>query len=199
MDWITLCLALCMGISLSAACGLRVFMPLFALAVAARWGGLPVTDSLAWVQTDAALICLGSATLIELLGYYIPVVDHALDAIQTPLALVAGVLVMGGVLDAMPDYLQWGLGVIGGAGVSGVVKLTSNALRLASTATTGGLGNNILATSENVLASVGSVLALIVPVLALLGFVALALLAWGIVRRLRRRRSAAVTSAAAGA
>ncbi len=190
MDWISLCLALCMGLSLSAACGLRVFMPLFALAVAVRWGGLPVTDSLAWVQSDAALICLGSATLIELLGYYFPVIDNALDTIQTPLALVAGVLVMGGMLDAMPDYLQWGVGVIGGAGVSGAVKLTANAVRLLSTATTGGVGNGLFATLENVLAFIGAVLALIVPVLALLGFIVLAIIAWRLLRRLRRRRAA---------
>ncbi len=190
MDWITLCLALCMGLSLSAACGLRVFMPLFVLAAAARWCSLPVTDSLAWVQTDAALICLGTATVIELLGYYIPLVDNALDTIQTPLALAAGIVVMGGMMDGLPDYLQWGIGTIGGAGVAGAVKLGSNALRLASTATTGGLGNGIFATLENILAATGTVLALIVPVLALLGFIALVALVWLSVRRLRRRETA---------
>ncbi len=195
MDWMTLCLALCMGLSLSAACGLRVFMPLFALAVAVRWGGLPVTDSLAWVQEDAALICLGSAMLIELLGYYIPFVDNVLDTVQTPLALAAGVCVMGGMMDGLPDYLQWGVGAIGGAGAAGGVKLATNALRLASSATTGGAGNGILATLENILAVVGTVLAIIVPVLALLGLVVLIAIAWYVVNRLSRRRAAASAAA----
>ncbi len=193
MDWISLTLALCMGIALSAACGLRVFLPLLVLAVGCRWGGVPLAEEMAWLYSDAALTCLAAATLLELLAYYIPWVDNALDTIQTPLALVAGTLVMSGLLAGQPDWLQWGVGVIGGAGTAGIVQTLTSALRLGSSATTGGLGNWILSTLENILAFVGSLLALMAPVLALFGVLLLLVVVYRLCRRLRRRREAAST------
>ena len=97
---------------------------------------------------------------------------------------------MGGVLAGQPDWLQWGVGVIGGAGSAGVVQLLTSGLRLGSTATTGGLGNWILATLENILAFLGSLLALIAPVLAVLGLALALFIAWRISRRRLRSRSA---------
>ncbi len=83
MDWISLTLALCMGIALSAACGLRVFLPLLVLACASRWCNVPISAELAWLHGDAALLCLAAATVLETLAYYIPWLDNALDTIQT--------------------------------------------------------------------------------------------------------------------
>ncbi len=188
MDWISLSLALCMGIALSAACGLRVFMPLLVLAVGCRWFGVPMAQEMVWLHSDAALLCLAVATVLEFLGYYIPVVDNSLDALQTPLALVAGILVMSGVLVGQPDWLQWGVGVIGGAGIAGGVQTLTAALRLGSTATTGGVGNPLLSTAENILAFVGAVLALVAPLLAVLGLALLVFVVCRLVRRIRCRR-----------
>ncbi len=188
MDWISLLLALCMGIALSAVCGLRVFLPLLLLALACRWGGVPLAEELRWLYSDAALLCLSAATLLEILAYYIPLVDNVLDAIQTPLALIAGALVMSGLLAEQPDWLQWGVGIVGGAGSAGAVQMLTSTLRLGSTATTGGLGNPLLSTVENILAFLGSLLALFAPVLALLGLLLLGWLALRLARRLRRRR-----------
>ncbi len=188
MDWISLLLALCMGIALSAVCGLRVFLPLLLLALACRWGGVPLAEELRWLYSDAALLCLSAATLLEILAYYIPLVDNVLDAIQTPLALIAGALVMSGLLAEQPDWLQWGVGIVGGAGSAGAVQMLTSTQRLGSTATTGGLGNPLLSTVENILAFLGSLLALFAPVLALLGLLLLGWLALRLARRLRRRR-----------
>ncbi len=187
MDWISLTLALCMGIALSAACGLRVFLPLLMLALAGRWGLAPLPEGMPWLYSNAALICLAAATTIELAGYYIPVVDNALDAIQAPLTLVAGVLVMSGMLAEQPDWLQWGVGIIGGAGTAGAVRGLTGALRLGSTAGTAGFGNWILATLENICAFVGALLALFAPLFAVLGLLLLGYAALRLVRRLRRR------------
>ncbi len=193
MDWISLTLALCMGIALSAACGLRVFLPLLVLAVGCRWGGVPLADNMAWLYSDAALICLAVATLLELLAYYIPWVDNALDAVQTPLALVAGTLVMSGLLAEQPGWLQWGVGVIGGAGTAGIVQTLTSALRLGSSATTGGLGNWILASLENSLAFAGSLLAIVAPVFAFFGVLLLFVFVVRFWHRRFRRREAAPT------
>ncbi len=185
MDWISLTLALCMGIALSAACGLRAFLPMLVLAVGCRWCGVPLASDVAWLASDAALLCLALATVLELLAYYIPWLDNALDTLQAPLALVAGALVMGGVLAEQPDWLQWGAAVVGGAGSAGAVKGITSALRLGSSVTTGGFANGLFSTLENIFAFAGAVLALVAPVVAALG---LALVVFLALRLCRRRR-----------
>lgn len=186
MDYLQLILALCLGVSLSALCGFRVFVPLLAVALGVRFTGLSVNESLAWVGSDVALVCLSVATVVEMLAYYIPWVDHALDAVSGPLALVAGAVVATGMLPEMPAFAQWGLGIIAGAGSAGAVQMSTTAARGVSTATTGGLGNFIIATAENGASILGSLVALIVsPVIVLIG---VGLLVWLVMRALRRLR-----------
>ena len=194
MDYAQLALALCMGIALSAACGFRVFVPLLAVSLAARHAGLEVGDTLAWVRTDAAFICLAAATVVEVLAYYIPLLDHALDVINTPLAMVAGVLITCGLLPDMPEFARWGIGIVAGAGASGMVQLGTAALRGLSTGATATLGNPIISTVENGLSVIGSVLAIVLPVVAALGMMVMAWLVFKLIRRLRRRPQAASVS-----
>ena len=195
MDYINLILALCMGVSLSALCGFRVFVPLLAVALGVRFAGLGVNESLAWVGSDAALVCLAVATVVEMLAYYIPWVDNALDAVSGPLALVAGAVVATGLLPEMPAYAQWGLGIIAGAGSAGAVQLSTTAARGASTATTGGLGNFVVASAENGASILGSLVAIVVsPIIVLIGVGLLVWLVWRLLRRLSPKRPAAKTA-----
>ena len=78
-----------LGIGLAAATGFRVFLPLLIAALAARFGHLPLNDTFGWLATAPALFTLGSAAVLETLAYYIPGVDHALDVIASPVAVVA--------------------------------------------------------------------------------------------------------------
>ena len=186
MDYPQLILALCLGISLSALCGFRVFVPLLAVSLGVRFAGLSVNESFSWVGSDVALVCLSVATVVEMLAYYIPWVDNALDAVSGPLALVAGTVVAAGLLPEMPTFAQWGLGIIAGAGSAGAVQLSTTAVRGASTAATGGLGNFVVATVENGASILGSVVAIIVsPIIVLIG---VGLLMWLVVRLLRKLR-----------
>lgn len=195
MDYINLILALCMGVSLSALCGFRVFVPLLAVALGVRFAGLGVNESLAWVGSDAALVCLAVATVVEMLAYYIPWVDNALDAVSGPLALVAGAVVATGLLPEMPAYAQWGLGIIAGAGSAGAVQLSTTAARGASTATTGGLGNFVVASAENGASILGSLVAIVVsPIIVLIGVGLLVWLVWRLLRKLSPKRPAAKTA-----
>lgn len=189
MEICKIALALCMGIALAASCGFRVFVPLLVVSLAVKWGGVHVSDSLAWIGSDIAIWCLGTATLAELLGYYIPWVDNALDAITGPLALVAGTVIMSGMLPDLPAYMQWGIGIVGGAGAAGAVQASTTALRGTSTATTAGVGNFVVSTGENIMATVGSVLAVVAPILAVVGLVILIALVAMIVRKIRRRKN----------
>jgi len=79
--------------------------------------------------------------------------------------------------------------VVAGAGAAGITQAATALLRVKSTATTGGLGNPLVATTELGGSLLLSLLALLLPVLAV---ALLAVLIWGCfaVRRKLRRREA---------
>ena len=181
--------ALALGIGLSAACGFRVFIPFMVMSVAALTGRLDLAPDLAWIGTYPALIAFGVATVVEVLGYYIPWVDNALDAIATPLAIAAGVLASASVLGDASPVMRWGLAAISGGGAAGLVQTGTVAARATSSATTGGLGNFLVATGEAV-ASLGTTLvALAMPVLAVALVVLFGIVVLRLVLRRRRLRA----------
>ena len=54
-------LPIALGISLAAATGFRVFLPLLITGLAAREGYLPMTESMSWLATTPALLMLAVA------------------------------------------------------------------------------------------------------------------------------------------
>ena len=160
-------LSAALGIGLAAACGFRVFLPLLGLSLAARADWVPLSPELAWIGGTPALIALATATLLEILAYYIPAVDHLLDAVATPAAVLAGAIASAAVLPDLPPHLRWGIAIIAGGGVAGLVQGATVVTRLKSLAFTGGLGNPIVATLELMGAFVVTLLALFLPLLAL--------------------------------
>jgi len=161
---------------------MRVFLPLFVLGLASRAGLLPLADDFRWVASPAAPGALGVATVLEIGAYYIPWLDHALDAIASPVAVGAGVLATAALLGDADPFLRWALALLAGGGTAATVQATSVAARAASGASTLGLGNPLVSTMEWVGALVTSVASLFVAPL-----VVLALLA-GLVLLLRKRR-----------
>ncbi len=160
-------LALCLGVALSAACGFRIFIPPFALSLAANYGNLDLASQLNWLESPVATVTLGIATIIEILAYYIPVVDNLLDMIEIPTAIAFGTILTGANLGEVDPVLQWTLAVIAGGGTAGVIESATSITRLASTGVTGGMGNFLLATMEALSAAVLSILALTLPLLAI--------------------------------
>lgn len=183
---IQLLLAGALGLGLAACSGFRVFVPLLATSVAYHSGYLAPTADFVWLGSWAALLTLATATVVELAGYYIPLVDHALDTLTTPASFVAGTILMTSALPHLDPTLRWTLGVLVGGGTAGLVQTSTALLRGASTATTGGLANPVLATIENVLAVGGVTLTLLVPLVAA---VLVGLLLIFILSRLRRWRA----------
>ncbi len=97
-------------------------------------------------------------------------------------------VVAASVITGMDPFLKWTLAVIAGGGLAGVVQALTIGTRQASTLTTAGLGNPLVATLE-LASSVGlSLMSVLVPVLALV--VIVVFLIWAS-RRLMRRRAAA--------
>jgi hypothetical protein len=160
-------LSIVLGVGLAAATGLRVFLPMLVVSVAAYTGHLPLDNSFAWLATPSALTMLSVAALVEILAYYVPAVDNLLDALASPAALVAGTIVSAAVMTDVPPMVKWTAAVIAGGGVAGLTQGLTAVLRAKSTVLTGGVGNAVLSTAELVGALLVSVLALTAPLAAL--------------------------------
>lgn len=157
-----------LGIGLGAACGFRIFVPLLVACVAIRGGFLTVTPEFAWLGGTAALVTLSVATLLEIAAYYVPVIDHTLDVLGAPAAIVAGTILAAGFIGNMDPMLKWGLAAIAGGGAAGVIHGGMAAIRAAASAATGGMGNSVISTAETAFASIVSILACVLPALAVL-------------------------------
>ena len=186
-------MGLVIGIGLSAACGFRVFVPLLGLSIASLAGHLVLASGFKWIGSWPALIAFATATIIEVCAYYIPWLDHTMDAGATPAATVAGTLMVASQMGDISPLLRWSLAALAGGGVSAVVQGGTVALRAASLGTTGGLGNWVISTLELALGVVVTVLAIVLPVICI---VAVALVGYKmatsiLASRLLRRRQAA--------
>src|SRR5512135_3574054 len=96
---------LALAIALAASAGLRAWLPLLLAGGLARTGVLDLGSSFQFLASNKALVLFGVATAIELVGDKIPVLDHALDVIGTPLRPAAGALLASYVLGTVTDPL----------------------------------------------------------------------------------------------
>ena len=179
-DWF---IAIAIGIGLAAATGFRVFLPLLIAGVAARWGGLPLADGFNWLSSNSALLALGTASVVEVAAYYIPLVDHVLDLVAGPAAVLAGVLASASAMADVPPGIMWPVAVIAGGGIAGLTKTISALVRAKSGWVTAGLANPIVSTGETAGAIVTAIAAIVFPLISLAGLVTL--LFW-LGRRARR-------------
>jgi len=161
-------ISICLGVGLSASVGFRIFLPLFALSLASYFDVWQLNESWQWIGSTTALITLGVATLVEICAYFIPYIDNLLDSIAVPLAALAGTAVMMSTVADLSPVVTWSLAIIAGGGTAAAIAGTSSTTRLASTATTGGLGNPIVSTIETGTATVMSVISIFLPILAII-------------------------------
>lgn len=178
-----LALSIVLGVALAAATGFRVFLPMLIVSGAAYTGHLHLDDSFAWLGTLSALIMLSVAAVVEILAYYIPVVDNLLDVVATPAAFVAGTVVSAAVMIDAPPMVKWTAAVIAGGGVAGLTQGLTGILRAHSTVLTGGLGNPVISTLQLGGAVLISFLALAAPTIAIALVVVFLLVALRLVRR----------------
>jgi hypothetical protein len=179
-----------LGVSLAAATGFRIFVPLLVMGLAARAGYIPVGQSFDWVASEPALVMLAIAAVAEVVAYYIPLVDNLLDSLATPAAVIAGIGISAAVMTDVPPMLKWTLSIIAGGGAAGLTQTMTTLVRGTSTAATAGLGNPVVATVELIGALTISVLALLAPWIALLFAVVLGVLGWRFVRKIAGRSQA---------
>jgi len=142
-------LGIAVGIGLSAACGFRIFVPLLIMNLAVLSGQIQMPAGFAWIGSTYATIAFASATVIEVLAYYIPGVDHILDIIATPAAVIAGTITTASMGMELSPFLKWTLALIAGGGVAGLVQGATVALRAKSSLATAGTGNPLLHYARN--------------------------------------------------
>lgn len=162
-----LLIAAACGIVLAASAGLRAFMPLFGVGLASRLLDWSIAPSMEWMASDAGLVGLGIAMVVELAADKIPVVDHALDVLHTIAGPLAGALVTFATWGDWPPAVAAILAIALGAPVAGVVHAISATTRIKSTVFTGGTANPAVSLAEDGI-SIGAILiALVLPILAL--------------------------------
>lgn len=182
-----LLLSICLGIALSAACGFRVFVPLLAVSIANLSGHLQLAPTFAWMGTWPAVAAFGVATVLEIAAFYLPFLDNLLDSIAIPSAAVAGVVTTAACVTEVSPLLQWTLAAVIGGGVATTTQLATTKLRLASSATTAGLANPVVATAELGGATGLTLLGLLSPILAAVGALTLlAAIVWLTAKLLRQ-------------
>lgn len=170
---VNMVMTLLLGIGLSAACGLRLFIPPLMLSLAGLYFHFPLPQDLTWLASYPAFLILLCAVAVEIGAYYIPWLDHLLDTIATPLAVAAGTFLTASFTGDMDPALKWGIALIAGGGAAGSVQAMTSISRLTSLATTAGIANPIVATAESFLAVIVSLFTIWLPFagVALLGLV----------------------------
>ncbi|WP_422924875.1 DUF4126 domain-containing protein [Singulisphaera sp. PoT] len=187
-------IGLSMGIGLSAASGFRVFVPLLIMSLGMHLGYISPHESFRWVGSTPALVVLSVATAVEFLGYLIPMVDHALDAMALPASAVAGTVLTAGAIAELDPFARYTLAIIAGGGTAAAMRSSLALGRGASTATTGGLANPVLSVFEFFASIFVTIFAVLLPVFAVvcLFFVMLIILRWAYRRATRSRYEASI-------
>ena len=183
-----------LGLGLASATGLRTFLPLLMLALAAKFEmfGIRLNDQMDWLASWPAISALAVAAVAEFAGDKIPAVDHALNAVGYVTRPVAGAVAAGSVFWAVDPTTAAVAGVIVGAPIALAFNAAQTGVRVGSTATTGGLGNPLVSLIEDVLAVLTVIVAFLAPVIIPLVLVGLAIVVFRLARRIRDRPARAV-------
>lgn len=179
-----------LGLGLASASGLRTFLPLLMLALAAKFElfGIRLIDQMAWLADWPAVAALATATAAEFLGDKVPAVDHALNAVGYLTRPVAGAVAAGSVFWNVDPSAAAIAGLIVGAPAALAFNAAQTGVRVGSTATTGGLGNPVVSLVEDLLTVLTVIVAFLAPIVIPIVLVVLAVIVFRLARRIRDRR-----------
>ncbi len=191
--------AVLLGLGLAASSGLRAFLPLLMLSMAARWNvfNIELTGPFLWLSSPLALGSLAVATTIEIAGDKIPVVDHFLDVIGTVIRPLAGTLAAAVVLNTGDPTTAAIAGLVIGAPIALGVHGAKAGTRGVSSSTTLGVANPIVSAFEDAIAFLVSLLALLSPLLVPLMLICLGVVgtkAVMLAKRMRARKTGVLGS-----
>lgn len=178
-----------LGLGLASATGLRTFLPLLMLALAAKFEmfGIRLIDQMDWLVSWPAIAALATATTAEFAGDKVPAIDHGLNAIGYVTRPIAGAIAAGSVFWNVDPAAAAIAGLIVGAPAALAFNAAQTGVRVGSTATTGGLGNPLVSLVEDVLAFVTVIVAFLAPILIPVVLIVLAIVVFRLARRIRDR------------
>ncbi len=175
------------AIGLAACAGLRAFLPIFGIGLAARLLDWDLKAPLDVLSSDIGLIIFGLASLIEVVADKVPVVDHVLDAIHTVVGPIIGVVAAYIPFSKLPPAYALALAIMTGVTVAGGIHALAATTRVSSSLLTMGIGNPILSLLEDAFVAVTLLVAILAPFIVL--FLVAGAILW-VVRRRRRKRLA---------
>jgi hypothetical protein len=124
--------AVIVGLLLSLSAGVRMTLPLLAVNLLAFNHEITLPDNMAWLGTEPTLIILCVACMAETLVHFVPAAGTYLKALATPLAFVAGTLLMAVPLGDQNPLYQWTLAAVVGGGAATLTHLGVTSARVLS-------------------------------------------------------------------
>ena len=133
--------AVIVGLLLSVSAGFRTTLPLLAVNLLAYYHEITLPHNVAWLGTQPTLIVLSVCCAVETLVHFIPVAGTYIKAMATPLAFVAGTLLMAVPLGNQNPIYQWTLAATVGGGMATLTHLgVTGARTMSSPANVASLG-----------------------------------------------------------
>lgn len=158
-----------MGIGLAACAGIRAWLPLWILGLLGRFHYITLHQDFQFLQRTDVLIILTLATIVEILGDKIVVIDHLLDGIGTVLRPAAGTVLVSSLFSDMPLSTAVLIGLMAGVPITLGTHLLKSTLRSSITMLApfhGGIGNTTASFIEDFSTFSGILLAVTLPILA---------------------------------
>jgi hypothetical protein len=183
------------GLGLSTAAGLNAYIPLLVVGVLANFtDAVKLPDGYAWLSDWGVLAVLAVLLAAEFVLDKIPAVDTVNDLVQTAVRPLSGGVVFSATSAAAEldhstwvterPWVSWVLGI---AMALAVHALKSTARPIVNVGTAGA-GAPVASTVEDAGSLGVSLVAVFLPLLVLVLLVGLAVFAWWVIRRVRRRR-----------
>jgi hypothetical protein len=167
-----------------------VFSCLYSLlSLASYFNVRELNYSWLWIGSFTVLVIFGVATLVEIFAYYISFVDNLLDSVAVPLAAFLGTAVMVSTVVNLSPEITWTLAIIAGGGTAAAILGASGATLLASTATTAGIGNPVVATIETGTALVISIVTIFLPIVGFVFVLIIGFIIFIIFKKIKRTGS----------
>ena len=122
--------AVIVGLLLSVSAGFRIMLPLLGVNLLAFYHEITLPDNMTWLGTEPTLIVLSVACVAETIIHFVPAAGTWVKAMATPLAFVAGTLLMAVPLGDHNPLYQWTLAAAVGGGAATLTHLGVTSARV---------------------------------------------------------------------
>jgi hypothetical protein len=153
------------GLALSS--GVNTYLPLFLLALFARFGHvIHLSPRFAWLASDQAIVILGALALCEILAQKLPVLDNVWDFLHTVLRPIAGAVATGATINTN-NVAEIVVAMVMGGTLAAAAHSTKSGLRLVSTSKSFGATNFPISVGEDAGVVITTLLSIYAPLVML--------------------------------